>query len=164
MIRLLVVDDHPVVRAGMRALLEAQGDVYIVGEAAEGEAALRLAETLRPDGVLLDCRLPGIDGVTVARALRERCPAARTVALSTHADGCLVWGMLEAGAVGYVLKDEPPEAILAAVRAAAQVQPGLDRGEKTSQPPRGSPHWAKTGGPIWVKTTGPLWPKTYGVL
>lgn len=118
MIRVLVVDDHPVVRAGLRAVLEASGDIQVVGEAAEGKAAVCLAEAMRPDVVLLDCRLPGMEGAAVARVLRERCPWARVVVLSAYADEHLVGGMLRAGAVGYVLKDEPPEEILAAVRAA----------------------------------------------
>ncbi len=120
MIRVLVVDDHPVVRAGLRAVLEASGDIQVVGEAAEGKAAVCLAEAMRPDVVLLDCRLPGMEGAAVARVLRERCPWARVVVLSAYADEHLVWGMLRAGAVGYVLKDEPPEEIPAAVRAAVR--------------------------------------------
>lgn len=120
MIRVLLVDDHPVVRAGLRFALDTCEDLCVVGEAADGEEALWLAEALRPEVVLLDCRLPGMDGVAVAQALRERCPEARVVALSAYEGDGLVWGMLEAGAVGYVLKDEPLERILAAVRAAAQ--------------------------------------------
>ncbi|MDW8069225.1 MAG: response regulator transcription factor [Anaerolineae bacterium] len=120
MIRVLLVDDHPVARAGLRFALGVQRDLHIVGEVADGEEALRLAEALRPDVVLLDCRLPGMNGIAVAQALRERCPEVRVVALSAYGDDGLVWGMLGAGAVGYVLKDEPLEGILAAVRAAAQ--------------------------------------------
>ncbi|MBC7225614.1 MAG: response regulator transcription factor [Thermoflexales bacterium] len=120
MIRVLVVDDHPVVRAGLQLALGARGDLRVVGEAADGEEALRLAEALRPDVVLLDCRLPGMNGIAVAQALREQCPAVRVVALSAYEDEGLVLRMLEAGAVGYVLKDEPLEGILAAVRAAAR--------------------------------------------
>lgn len=120
MIGVLLVDDHPVVRSGLRAVLEAQADLRVVGEATSGEEALRLAEMRRPDVVLLDCQLSGMEGVAVARALRERCPEVRVVALSAYEDDILVWGMLEAGAAGYVVKDEPLEGILMAVRAAAQ--------------------------------------------
>jgi DNA-binding NarL/FixJ family response regulator len=123
MIRVFIVDDHPVVRNGLRALLNAQPDIVVVGEASEGEGALRQIEALRPDVVLLDCCLPGLEGLAVAAAIRERHPAVSVLALSAYDDDRLLWGMWAAGAVGYVLKDEPLERILAAVRAAGRGEP-----------------------------------------
>ena len=123
MIRVLIVDDHPVVRNGLRAFLNAQPDIVVVGEASDGEGVLRQVETLRPDVVLLDCCLPGPEGPAVATAIRERHPAVSVLALSAYDDDRLLWGMWAAGAVGYVLKDEPLERILAAVRAAGRGEP-----------------------------------------
>jgi DNA-binding NarL/FixJ family response regulator len=120
MIRVFIVDDHPVVRNGLRALLNAQPDIGVVGEASEGEGVLRQVETLRPDVVLLDRCLPGPEGPAVATAIRERHPTVSVLALSAYDDDRLLWGMWAAGAVGYVLKDEPLEGILAAVQAAGQ--------------------------------------------
>ena len=123
MIRVLIVDDHPVVRNGLRALLNAQPDIVVVGEASDGEGALRQIEALRPDVVLLDCCLPGPEGPAVAAAIREQHPTVSVLALSAYDDDRLLWGMWAAGAVGYVLKDEPLERILAAVRAAGRGEP-----------------------------------------
>ena len=123
MIRVLIVDDHPVVRNGLRAFLNAQPDIVVVGEASEGEGALRQIEALRPDVVLLDCCLPGPEGPAVATAIRERHPTVSVLALSAYDDDRLLWGMWAAGAVGYVLKDAPLERILAAVRAAGRGEP-----------------------------------------
>jgi len=123
MIRVFIVDDHPVVRNGLRALLNAQPDIVVVGEASEGEGALRQIEALRPDVVLLDCCLPGLEGPAVAAAIRERHPTVSVLALSAYDDDRLLWGMWAAGAVGYVLKDAPLERILAAVRAAGRGEP-----------------------------------------
>ena len=123
MIRVFIVDDHPVVRNGLRALLNAQPDIVVVGEASDGEEALRQVEALRPDVVLLDCCLPGPEGPAVATAIRERHPTVSVLALSAYDDDRLLWGMWAAGAVGYVLKDAPLERILAAVRAAGRGEP-----------------------------------------
>jgi two-component system response regulator DevR len=125
MIRVFIVDDHPVVRNGLRALLNAQPDIVVVGEASEGEGALRQIEALRPDVVLLDCCLPGPEGPAVAAAIRERHSTVSVLALSAYDDDRLLWGMWAAGAVGYVLKDEPLERILAAVRAAGRGETGF---------------------------------------
>jgi DNA-binding NarL/FixJ family response regulator len=123
MIRVLIVDDHPVVRNGLRAFLNAQPDIVVVGEASDGEGVLRQVETLRPDVVLLDCCLPGPEGPAVAAAIRERHPTVSVLALSAYDDDRLLWEMWAAGASGYVLKDEPLERILAAVRAAGRGEP-----------------------------------------
>jgi DNA-binding NarL/FixJ family response regulator len=141
MIRVLIVDDHPVVRNGLRALLNAQPDIGVVGEASDGEGALRQIEALRPDVVLLDCCLPGPEGPAVAAAIRERHPAVSVLALSAYDDDRLLWGMWAAGAVGYVLKDEPLERILAAVRAAGRGETGF----RPEQVERALRWWEETG-------------------
>jgi DNA-binding NarL/FixJ family response regulator len=141
MIRVFIVDDHPVVRNGLRALLNAQPDIVVVGEASEGEGALRQIEALRPDVVLLDCCLPGLEGLAVATAIRERHPAVSVLALSAYDDDRLLWGMWAAGAVGYVLKDEPLERILAAVRAAGRGETGF----RPEQVERALRWWEETG-------------------
>jgi len=120
MIRVLIVDDHPVVRNGLQAFLHTQPDILVVGEASDGKEALRQVEALRPDVVLLDGCLPGLDGPAVAAAIRERYPEVRVLALSAYNDDQLLWGMWAAGAVGYVLKEASPKDILAAVRAAGR--------------------------------------------
>ena len=108
------------VRNGLQAFLNAQPDLVVVGEASDGEGALRQVEALRPDVVLLDICLPGLDGPAVAAAIREQHPEVRVLALSAYNDDRLLWGMWAAGAVGYVLKEASPKDILAAVRAAGR--------------------------------------------
>ena len=119
-IRVLLADDHPALRLGLRVLLERAPDVELVGEAEDGEEALALIETSRLDVVVLDCELPEMEGVDVAQEIRRRDLPVRVLALSSYDDERYVRGMLDAGAVGYLLKDEAPQAIVAAVRAAAR--------------------------------------------
>ena len=119
-IRVLLADDHPTLRLGLRMLLDRAPDVEVVGEAENGEEALALIEALVPDVAVLDCLLPGIEGAEVAREIRRRTLPVRVVALSAYDDERYVWGMLEAGATGYLLKEEASETILAAVRGAAR--------------------------------------------
>lgn len=119
-IHVLLVDDHPALRLGLRVLLERASDVELVGEAEDGEAALAMIEELQPDVVVLDCELPEMEGVEVAREIRRRNLPARVLALSAYDSERYVRGMLEVGAVGYLLKDEAPQVIVAAVRVAAQ--------------------------------------------
>jgi DNA-binding NarL/FixJ family response regulator len=118
-IRVLLADDHPALRMGLRMLLEQAADVEVVGEVGEGHEALARIEALAPDVAVLDCRLPGMRGAEVAREVRRRGLPVRVLALSAYSDDADVQGMLEAGAVGYLLKEEAPGVILAAVRAAA---------------------------------------------
>lgn len=118
-IRVLLADDHPAIRAGVRGALEKVVGVVVVAEAADGEEALRLVEELRPDVALLGCRLPGLEGTQVAEAIRERGLPTRMLALSAFADDRYVYGMLQAGAAGYLLKEEALETVVAAVRAVA---------------------------------------------
>lgn len=109
----LIADDHPIMRDGLRAALSAEPDVEIVGEAADGEQAVRLAAELRPDVVLMDLRMPGVDGITAIRRLGGTGP--RVLVLTTFDTDVLP--ALEAGASGYLLKDAPPEELVRAVRA-----------------------------------------------
>ncbi|MFD8573003.1 response regulator [Streptomyces sp. NPDC057694] len=124
-IRLLLVDDDPLVRSGLRFMLGGADDVEIVGEAADGEEALTLAATLGPDVVLMDIRMPVLDGLTATERLRARKDAPEVVVLTTfHADE-QVLRALRAGAAGFVLKDASPADILGAVRSVAGGDPVL---------------------------------------
>jgi DNA-binding NarL/FixJ family response regulator len=119
-IRVVLVDDHPALRVGLRVLLEQAPDIAVVGEAGDEAEAIHELALLRPDVVVLDCQLPGEGGTAVALEIRQRQWPTRVLALSSYADDGYVRGMVDAGAVGYLLKDEAPAAIVAAVRAAAQ--------------------------------------------
>jgi DNA-binding NarL/FixJ family response regulator len=116
-IRVLVVDDHPVVRQGLRAFLDLQEDITVVGEAADGESCVTAAEALHPDLVLLDLRMPGADGVAALRALRQRGNPARVLVITSYTDPSAVLPAVRAGAAGYVYKDVDPPALAAAIRA-----------------------------------------------
>jgi DNA-binding NarL/FixJ family response regulator len=116
-IRVLVVDDHPVVRQGLRAFLDLQADITVVGEAADGDAAVAAAEELRPDVVLLDLRMPGTDGVDALRGLRERHNPARVLVITSFTEPATVLPAVRAGAAGYVYKDVDPPALAAAIRS-----------------------------------------------
>jgi DNA-binding NarL/FixJ family response regulator len=119
-LRVLIADDHPIVRAGVRSLFAGHGDVEVVGEAATGEEAVALTRHLAPDVVLCDLRMgAGMDGVQTTAALRALDPAPAVIILTTFDRDAEILGAIEAGASGYVLKDAPPDAILRAVRDAA---------------------------------------------
>lgn len=119
-IRILIVDDHPIIRTGVRSLFTGSSGVEVVGEAATGEEAVALARHLAPDVVLCDLRLgAGADGVQTTAALRALDPAPAVVILTTFDRDAEILGAIEAGASGYVLKDAPPEAIVRAVHDAA---------------------------------------------
>lgn len=119
MIRLLVVDDQPLVRAGLRMVFEPEPDVEIVGEAADGDEGVRLALDLQPDVVLMDMRMPGSDGIQATSAILAEAPdgPTRVLVLTTYDYDEYVFEALRAGASGFLLKDAPPEALIAAVRA-----------------------------------------------
>ncbi|MFE2303691.1 response regulator [Streptomyces sp. NPDC059445] len=124
-IRLVLVDDDPLVRAGLALMLGGAEDVEIVGEAADGSEVEELVDRTRPDVVLMDIRMPGVDGLTATERLRERAVAPQVVVLTTfHADE-QVLRALRAGAAGFVLKDTPPAEILSAVRRVAAGDPVL---------------------------------------
>jgi DNA-binding NarL/FixJ family response regulator len=118
-IRVLIVDDHGVVREGLRHLLGRQPDLEVVGEAADGGAAVDLAASLRPDVVLLDLLMPVVDGVAALAAIRAASPGTRVVVLSSSHDDRQIMPALRAGALSYLVKDCEPEEVVAAVRAAA---------------------------------------------
>nr|WP_274607368.1 response regulator transcription factor [Paracraurococcus ruber] len=114
-----MVDDHPLVLAGIRALLEGEAGIRIIGEATDGRTAIAAATALRPDVAVLDMSLPGANGVEVARALGEGCPGCRCVALTVQEDRVYVRRMLEVGVSGYVLKRSVAPELVRAVRAVA---------------------------------------------
>ena len=113
----LIVDDHPVVRQGLRVLLEVQDGIEVAGEAADGEQALALAAALDPDVILLDLKLPGLDGVAVLTELRARGVGARVLVLTSANDPAQVSRAVRAGASGFLYKDVDPDALIRAIRA-----------------------------------------------
>ncbi|GAB1641971.1 response regulator transcription factor [Krasilnikovia sp. MM14-A1259] len=119
MIRVLLVDDQPLIRAGLRMLCDAEDDLGVVGEADNGRDAIALASRLAPDVVVMDLRMPGVDGITAtARILAER-PGARILVLTTFGDDDHLYPALTAGACGFLLKDAPPAELLDGIRRAA---------------------------------------------
>jgi NarL family two-component system response regulator LiaR len=119
-IRVMIVDDHAVVRGGLRFFLLSFQDIELVAEAGSGEEALRLCGEAQPDVVLMDMVMPGIDGVETTRILRQRWPEVQVVALTSFQNGSLVQKALQAGAIGYLLKDVSIDELAAAIRAACQ--------------------------------------------
>ncbi len=117
-IGVLIVDDHAVVREGLRSFLELQEGIAVVGEAGDGEEAVALAEQLRPDVVLMDLVMPKVDGVEAMRQLRERMPAARVIVLTSFLDDDRLLPAIRAGAAGYLLKNAQPQELARAIRTA----------------------------------------------
>src|SRR5579862_1489366 len=118
-IRMLLADDHPIFRAGLRALLESQPDMQVIGEAGDGAEAVRLARTLRPDIVLLDISMPGVDGLQALRRMQaERLPS-RALVLTMHAENEYLFQVLESGGYGYVLKQGVDTDLFEAIRTVA---------------------------------------------
>jgi NarL family two-component system response regulator LiaR len=117
-IRILLVDDHAVVRKGLRALLDRESSIELTGEAEDGEQAVRAADRLRPDVILMDLEMPGIGGIEATRQISERHPAAKVVVLTSHASEEDVFPALKAGALGYLLKHSAPEDMLQVIRQA----------------------------------------------
>ena len=117
-IRLLLVDDHEVVRTGLRMLLESQSDIKILAEASTGAEAIQMAIEFKPDVVVMDITLPDITGIEATRRLKERQPEIAVVALTIHEDEQYFFEMLQAGASGYVPKRAAPEDLISAIRAA----------------------------------------------
>ena len=126
-IKILLVDDQPLFREGLRTLLSVQADFEVVGEAGNGEEAIRLARSLLPSVVLMDLQMPVLDGVAATLRLRAEQPGCRVIVLTTFDDDEMVFDGLRAGAVGYLLKDAPSEKLAEAIRVAA-------RGETFLQP------------------------------
>ncbi len=124
-IRVVIVDDHAVVRSGLSAFLVAFDDLELVGEADSGEEAVRLCARVRPDVVLMDLVMPGMDGVGATKAIRETCPETQVIALTSFGDKDRVQAVLKAGAIAYLLKNVSAQELVAAVRHAAIGQPTL---------------------------------------
>jgi NarL family two-component system response regulator YdfI len=118
MIRLLIVDDHPVVREGLRAILETAPDLSLVGEAGDGAEAVRLAEELAPDVVLMDLRMPGVGGIEAIQQIKTRQPGVEVVILTTYEEDDQILAGLRAGARGYLLKDVARDVLFETIRAA----------------------------------------------
>ena len=128
MIRILLVDDHALVRHGFRMILAAQADMEIAGEAGNGREAVELAEKLKPDVVVMDVTMPELNGIEATRRLIELSPRTRVLALSMHKDNGYVREILRAGARGYLLKDSADADLIAAVRAVAKGEGYLSPG------------------------------------
>jgi DNA-binding NarL/FixJ family response regulator len=118
-ITILLVDDQPLFREGLRTLLSVRPDFKVVGEAGNGEEAIKLCRSLRPAVVLMDLQMPVLDGVTATRRLRQELPDCRVIVLTTFDDDEMVFDGLRAGALGYLLKDAPSEKLAEAIRLAA---------------------------------------------
>ncbi|MCP4543955.1 MAG: response regulator transcription factor, partial [Chloroflexi bacterium] len=116
-IRILIVDDHGVLRAGLRALLSAEPDLEVIDEAAGGHEALRLADELRPEVVLLDISIPDLGGIEVARQLKKILPETRVLILTVHEDESLLQEAIRAGAAGYIIKRAVESELIDAIRA-----------------------------------------------
>jgi len=146
-IRILIADDHAVVRSGLRALLRADPDLEVVGEAADGVETLRLAETLHPDAVLLDITMPPDNGIETAKRLKEKHPQLMVLFLTMHEDESLLHEALRAGAAGYLIKRAEESEIIQAIHAASRgdiyVHPAMTRAllqqPVTTEHRRGSP-------------------------
>ena len=126
-IKVLIVDDHPVVREGLAAMLARAPDIEVVGEARDGQEAIEQVGALQPDVVLMDLQMPRVDGVEAIKQIRARQPRVQTIVLTTYGDDESIFRGLEAGARGYLLKDAPRDELFRAVRAVA-------RGESLLQP------------------------------
>jgi NarL family two-component system response regulator LiaR len=124
-IRVMIVDDHAVVRSGLAAFLMAFDDLELVGEAGGGEQALRLCESAAPDVVLMDLVMPGMDGAATTKALREKHPQIQVIALTSFKEQELVQAAMQAGAIGYLLKNVGADELADAIRAATAGRPTL---------------------------------------
>jgi two-component system response regulator NreC len=118
-IRIVLCDDHQIIREGLRSLLEKQNDMRVVGEGTNGNEAIKLANTLTPDVIVMDVAMPDLNGIAATRRLREEQPQLKILALSMHSDRRFVTGMLEAGASGYLLKDCAFSELANAIRTVA---------------------------------------------
>jgi DNA-binding NarL/FixJ family response regulator len=117
-IKVILADDHPVVRRGLAAIVDAEDDIQVVGEADNGETALGLVHTLKPDVVLMDLQMPLMDGVAATKRIRIESPDTKVIILTTFKDDDYIYAGIAAGARGYLLKDAPPNRLVEAIRAA----------------------------------------------
>jgi DNA-binding NarL/FixJ family response regulator len=118
-LRILLADDHAIVRQGLRLLIDSQPEMTVVGEAADGDAVVAQAQALQPDVVLMDISMPGTSGLSATRTLKQRQPALVVLVLTRHEEDTYLQELLRAGASGYVLKQSPPPQLLQAIRAVA---------------------------------------------
>jgi NarL family two-component system response regulator LiaR len=125
MIRVLIADDHGLVRKGIRALLAREADIVVVGEASDGRAAVAAAEALRPDVILMDLAMPALDGIEATRQISARLPETHILVLTSFTTDDKVFPALKAGARGYLLKDSEPEALVQAIRQVARGESSL---------------------------------------
>ena len=124
-LNILLVDDHALVRAGTRRLLESQPDFKVVGEAGDGEEAVRLASSLKPDVVIMDVAMPRMSGIDATRIIKEKNPSIAVIALTGYDYDEYIFALLEAGAAGYMLKDISGDDLIAAIRAVMNGEPVL---------------------------------------
>lgn len=118
-LRIIIADDHPIIRAGIRSVLEAEPGLEVIAEADNGQLAVELARRLRPDLVLMDLRMPMLDGASAAEQLRTACPDVRVLIITAYDTEADILRAVEAGAIGYLLKDAPGPQLAAAIRDAA---------------------------------------------
>jgi two-component system, NarL family, response regulator LiaR len=143
-VRVLIVDDHAMVRRGLATFLKAFSDLELVGEASSGEEAIALCQTITPDVVLMDLIMPGLSGVESTAQIRQKCPTVQVIALTSSKEHEMVQSVLRAGAIGYLLKDITADELAAAIRAAAVGEPTLSMEatqaliEAATQPARSS--------------------------
>jgi len=144
-IRILIADDHAIVRKGIRALLATEADIEVVGEAADGKEAVEKAERLHPDVILMDLVMPGMDGIEATRRITTRQPEIRILVLTSFAEDEKVFPALKAGALGYLLKDAGPEELVRAIRQVycgeSSLHPAIARKvlQELSRPPERPP-------------------------
>jgi DNA-binding NarL/FixJ family response regulator len=119
LLRILLADDHVTMRHGLRLLIDSQADMKVISEASDGRAAIAGALALKPDVIVMDISMPGMNGLTATRTLKERQPGIAIVTLTRHGDDAYLQELLRAGVAGYVLKQSPPSELLQAIRAAA---------------------------------------------
>ncbi len=151
-LRLLLADDHEVVRAGLRSLVDATPGMRVVGEASTGEEAVEQARRLRPDVVLMDVSLPRLDGAAATQQIAHECPEVRVLALTAHEDRAHVTRLLQAGAAGYVVKRAAVDELVRAIRTVAAggtyVDPGLAAALLRHSPRIDAPRPDRTGDPL----------------
>ncbi len=153
-IRVVIADDHPVVRAGLRGMLDTQADFEVVGEAENGAEAVRLASRLEPDVVLMDLQMPELNGASATRQIRARLGNTHVLVLTTYDTDADITRAIDAGAIGYLLKDAPRDDLFRAIRAASRGESVLapSVASKVMQRVRSPGHTALSGREIEVLT------------